>query len=172
MELYSLTIHEIAEKIKSKEVTIIEVLDSVYSRIDSLEDKVNAYINLTREYAYISADKLQRKLDSGEDIGFLGGVPIAIKDNMCMKDVKTTCGSKMLENFVSPYDATVIEKLESLGAIILGKTNMDEFAMGSSTENSYFKNTFNPWDISKVPGGSSGGSSAAVSCDMAFAALR
>ena len=171
MELYSLTIHEIAEKIKSKEVTIREVLDSVYSRIDNLESKVNAYINLTREYAYITADKLQKRLDSGEDIGFLGGVPIAIKDNMCMEDIKTTCGSKMLENFVSPYDATVIERLESLGAIILGKTNMDEFAMGSSTESSYFKKTVNPWDITKVPGGSSGGSSVVVSCDMAFASL-
>jgi aspartyl-tRNA(Asn)/glutamyl-tRNA(Gln) amidotransferase subunit A len=171
MELYSLTIHEIAKKIKLKEVTIREVLDSVYSRIDSLESQVNAYINLTKEYAYITADKLQKKLNDGLDIGFLGGVPIAIKDNMCMKDIKTTCGSKMLENFVSPYDATVIERLESLGAIILGKTNMDEFAMGSSTESSYFKKTVNPWNYERVPGGSSGGSSAAVSCDMAFASL-
>ncbi len=171
MELYSLTIHEIVQKIKSKEVTIKEVLDSVYSRIDKIENTVNAYINLTREYAYIRADKLQKKLNEGLDIGFLGGVPIAVKDNICMKDVKTTCGSKMLENFVSPYDSTVIERLESVGAIIIGKTNMDEFAMGSSTENSYFKCTVNPWDITKVPGGSSGGSSSAVSSDMTIAAL-
>lgn len=171
MELNSLTIHEIVNKIKSKEVTIREVLDSVYSRIDAVESKINAYITLTKEYAYIRADQLQKKLDAGEDIGFLGGVPIAIKDNICMKDVKTTCASKMLENFVSPYDATVIERLESAGAIIIGKTNMDEFAMGSSTESSYFKKTLNPWDTSRVPGGSSGGSSSAVSSDMAFASL-
>lgn len=171
MELYSLTIHEIAEKIKSKEVTIREVLDSVYSRIDNVEGTVNAYINLTKEYAYVRADRLQSKLDNGEDIGFLGGVPIAIKDNICIKDIKTTCASKMLENFVAPYDATVIERLEEQGAIIIGKTNMDEFAMGSSTENSYIKKTVNPWDITKVPGGSSGGSSAAVSADMAFGSL-
>ncbi len=171
MELYSLTIHEISDKIKSKEVTIREVLDSIYSRIDDIETKVNAYINLTKEYAYIRADKLQKQLNDGEDIGILGGVPIAIKDNICIKDVKTTCGSKMLENFVSPYDATVVERLESLGAIIIGKTNMDEFAMGSSTESSYFKKTVNPWDITKVPGGSSGGSAASVSSDMAFASL-
>jgi len=171
MELYSLTIHEIAKKIKLKEVTIREVLDSVYSRIDSLESTVNAYINLTKEYAYVTADKLQKKLDNGIDIGFLGGVPIAIKDNMCIKDVKTTCGSKMLENFVSPYDATVIERLESAGAIILGKTNMDEFAMGSSTENSYFKKTRNPWDLERVPGGSSGGSAASVAADEVIFSL-
>lgn len=171
MELNSLTIHEIVEKIRSKEVTIREVLDSVYSRIDALEGKINAYITLTKEYAYMRADELQRKLNAGEDIGFLGGVPIAIKDNICIKDIKTTCASRMLENFVSPYDATVIERLEAAGAIIIGKTNMDEFAMGSSTESSYFKKTVNPWDTSRVPGGSSGGSSSAVSSDMAFASL-
>jgi len=171
MELYDLTVHEIREKIKSKEVTIREVLDSVYSRIDSVENKIKAYITLTKEYAYVRADMLQNKLDSGEDIGILGGVPIAIKDNICIKDVKTTCASKMLENFVPFYDATVIERLEASGAIIIGKTNMDEFAMGSSTESSYFEKTYNPWDLNRVPGGSSGGSSAAVSSDMAFAAL-
>lgn len=171
MELYSLTIHEIAEKIKSKEVSIIEVLDSVYSRIDDLEGSIKAYITLTKEYAYIRADKLQKKIDNGEDIGYLGGVPIAIKDNICMKEIKTTCASKMLEDFIAIYDSTVTKNLEDLGAIIIGKTNMDEFAMGSSTESSYFKKTTNPWDITKVPGGSSGGSSAAVSSDMAFASL-
>lgn len=171
MELYDLTVHEIREKIKSKEITIREVLDSIYSRIDSIDDKINAYITLTKEYAYVRADMLQKKLDDGEDIGILGGVPIAIKDNVCINDVKTTCASRMLENFVPFYDATVIERLEACGAIIIGKTNMDEFAMGSSTESSYFGKAYNPWDLNRVPGGSSGGSSAAVSSDMAFAAI-
>ena len=171
MDLYNLSLSEIAKKIKSKEVTIKEVLDSVYSRIDSVEAKVDAYITLTKEYAYERAKILQERLDKGEDIGLLGGVPIAIKDNICTKDIKTTCASRMLENFIPPYNATVIEKLEDSGAIILGKTNMDEFAMGSSTETSYFKKTKNPWDLEKVPGGSSGGSAASVASNMAYAAL-
>ena len=171
MDLYNLSLSEIAKKIKSKEVTIKEVLDSVYSRIDSVEAKVDAYITLTKEYAYERAKILQERLDKGEDIGLLGGVPIAIKDNICTKDIKTTCASRMLENFIAPYDATVVEKLEDSGAIILGKTNMDEFAMGSSTETSYFKKTKNPWDLEKVPGGSSGGSAASVASNMAYAAL-
>ena len=171
MDLYSLTLTDIAKKIKNKEVTIKEVLDSVYSRIDEKEPEVDAYLALTRESAYKKAEELQTKLDNGEDIGVLGGVPIAIKDNICIKGVKTTCGSRMLENYEPIYDATVIEKLEEAGAIVLGKTNMDEFAMGSSTETSYFKKTKNPWNLSRVPGGSSGGSAAAVSADMAYAAL-
>ncbi len=171
MDLYSLTLIEVAHKIKSKEVTIKEVLDSIYGRIDELEPKVDAYITLTREAAYKKAEELQQKLDNGEDIGVLGGVPIAIKDNICTNGVKTTCASKMLENHVPIYDATVIKKLEKAGAIVLGKTNMDEFAMGSSTETSKQKLTKNPWDLTRVPGGSSGGSAAAVSADMAFASL-
>lgn len=170
-DLYTLTLAQIAKKIKEKKVKIKDVLDSVYSRIDAVEPKVDAYVTLTKQRAYKQAETLQKRLDSGEDIGILGGVPIAIKDNMCIKDVLTTCSSKMLENFVPPYTATVIEKLENAGAIILGKTNMDEFAMGSSTETSYIKKTKNPWNLSKVPGGSSGGSAAAVASDMAFAAL-
>ena len=171
MELYELSLSEIAKKIKSKEVKIKEVLDSVYSRIDAVESKVDAYVTITREQAYKRAEKLQQKLDNGEDIGPLGGVPIAIKDNICTKGVRTTCASRMLENFVPPYDATVVKKLDEAGAIVLGKTNMDEFAMGSSTESSYIKKTKNPWDLEKVPGGSSGGSAACVSSDMAYAAL-
>lgn len=171
MELYSKTLSEIAKEIKEKKVTIKEVLDSVYKRIEEVEPKVGAYITLTKEMAYKRAEELQKKLDSGEDIGILGGVPIAIKDNICTKNVKTTCASKMLENFEPIYNATVIEKLEEAGAIMIGKTNMDEFAMGSSTETSYFKKTANPWDIERVPGGSSGGSAACVSSDMAYAAL-
>lgn len=171
MELYSLTLSEIAKKIKEKEVSIKEVLDSVFARIDKVEGKVEAYITLTREEAYKRAEDLQKRIDAGEDIGILGGVPIAIKDNICTKGIKTTCASKMLENFIPIYDATVIEKLKEVGAIIIGKTNMDEFAMGSSTESSYIKKTKNPWDLEKVPGGSSGGSAATVSGDMAFSAL-
>lgn len=171
MELYSLTVSEIAKKIKEKEITIKEVLDSVYNRIENVEEKVSAYVTLTKEQAYNRATKLQERLDNGEDIGIMGGVPIAIKDNICTNGIKTTCSSKMLENFVPFYDATVIEKLENAGAIIIGKTNMDEFAMGSSTENSAIKKTKNPWDLERVPGGSSGGSAAAVACDIAPCAL-
>lgn len=171
MELYSLTVSEIARKIKEKEITIKEVLDSVYNRIENVEEKVSAYVTLTKEQAYNRATKLQERLDNGEDIGIIGGVPIAIKDNICTNGIKTTCSSKMLENFVPFYDATVIEKLENAGAIIIGKTNMDEFAMGSSTENSAIKKTKNPWDLERVPGGSSGGSAAAVACDIAPCAL-
>lgn len=171
MELYSLTVSEIARKIKEKEITIKEVLDSIYNRIENVEEKVSAYVTLTKEQAYNRATKLQERLDNGEDIGIMGGVPIAIKDNICTNGIKTTCSSKMLENFVPFYDATVIEKLENAGAIIIGKTNMDEFAMGSSTENSAIKKTKNPWDLERVPGGSSGGSAAAVACDIAPCAL-
>lgn len=171
MELYELTLSEISKKIKNKEVSIKEVLDSVFKRIDEVEGKVDAYVTLTREAAYKRAEELQEKLDRGEDIGVLGGVPIAIKDNICTNGVKTTCASKMLENFVPIYDATVIKKLNDAGAIMIGKTNMDEFAMGSSTESSYIKKTKNPWNTEYVPGGSSGGSAAVISSDMAFASL-
>lgn len=171
MSLYSLTLTEVARKIKNKEVTIKEVLDDIYSRIEAVEPKVDAYITLTQDLAYKRAEELQQRLDNGEDIGVLGGVPIAIKDNICTNGVKTTCASRMLENFTPIYDATVIKRLEEAGAIVLGKTNMDEFAMGSSTETSYFKKTKNPWDLTRVPGGSSGGSAAAVSAQMAYASL-
>lgn len=171
MELYNYSISQIAKKIKYKEITIKEVLDSVYSRIDEVEKKIDGYITLTKESAYKRAEILQEKLDNGEDIGALGGVPISIKDNICTNGVKTTCASRMLEDFVPFYDATVIEKLENAGAIIVGKTNMDEFAMGSSTETSYFKKTKNPWNLEKVPGGSSGGSAAVIGANMAFGAL-
>ena len=171
MELYNYSISQIAKKIKDKEITIKEVLDSVYSRIDEVEKKIDGYITLTKESAYKRAEILQEKLDNGEDIGALGGVPVAIKDNICTNGVKTTCASRMLEDFVPFYDATVIEKLENAGALIVGKTNMDEFAMGSSTETSYFKKTKNPWNLEKVPGGSSGGSAAVIGANMAFGAL-
>ena len=128
MELYSKTLSSITSDIKEKKVTIKEVLDSVYKRIEEVEPKVGAYITLTKTQAYERAEELQKRLDNGEDIGILGGVPIAIKDNICTENVKTTCASRMLENFVPIYNATVIEKLKEAGAIMLGKTNMDEFA--------------------------------------------
>jgi aspartyl-tRNA(Asn)/glutamyl-tRNA(Gln) amidotransferase subunit A len=171
MDLYSLTLAEVAKKIKAKEVSIKEVLDDIYSRIDTVEPKVEAFITLTKEKAYERAQNLQQKLDNGEDIGPLGGVPIAIKDNISTEGVLTTCASKMLENYTPIYNATVINKLEEAGAIVIGKTNMDEFAMGSSTETSKKKETKNPWDLDRVPGGSSGGSAAAVSAQMAYASL-
>ena len=171
MDLYSLTLAEVAKKIKAKEVSIKEVLDDIYSRIDTVEPKVEAFITLTKEKAYERAQNLQQKLDNGEDIGPLGGVPIAIKDNISTEGVLTTCASKMLENYTPIYNATVINKLEEAGAIVIGKTNMDEFAMGSSTETSKQNETKNPWDLDRVPGGSSGGSAAAVSAQMAYASL-
>lgn len=171
MDLYNLTLTEIAKKIKEKEVSIQEVLDSVFKRIDEVEEKVDAFITITKENAYKEAKSLQEKLDMGEDIGILGGVPVAVKDNICTDGINTTCASKMLENFVPIYDATVVTKLKEAGAIIIGKTNMDEFAMGSSTESSYIKKTKNPWNLEKVPGGSSGGSAVTVSSDMVFASL-
>lgn len=165
------TLHEIAEKIKNKEVSIKAVLDDTFARIDALEPKIQAFVTVYRETAYKRAEALQERLDKGENIGVLGGVPIAIKDNMCMKNTQTSCSSKMLKNFISPYDATVVERLEAAGAIIIGKTNMDEFAMGSSTATSAFKKTTNPWCTECVPGGSSGGSAASVAADMVYASL-
>lgn len=119
MELYSLTLHEIANKIKNKEVKIKDVLDSVFSRIDEKEKKVNAYLSFCREEAYKKAEEIQTRIDEGKNVGILAGVPVAIKDNICIKDMKATCASKMLENFVSPYNATVIEMLEKEDAIII-----------------------------------------------------
>lgn len=171
MSYYELTVHEIASKIKNKEIKIKDVLDEIFNRIDKIENNINAYVTITKKQAYARAEIIQRKIDNGEEVGVLAGVPIAIKDNICTENVKTTCSSKMLENFIAPYDATVIKKLIEADAIIIGKTNLDEFAMGSSTENSAFKKTTNPWDEARVPGGSSGGSCAAVASDMAFAAL-
>ena len=169
--MYELTLHEIRDKIKNKEVKIVDVVNDIYNRIEKVEPKIEAFVSLDKESALKRAEMLQEKLDNGEDIGILGGVPIAIKDNICIDGTKTTCSSRMLEDFVAPYTATVVNKLLDAGAIIIGKTNMDEFAMGSSTATSYFKKTKNPWDTKRVPGGSSGGSAASVASDMAFASL-
>lgn len=166
MNITELTVHELQEKIKSKELTITDITKAYIDRINEKEKDVQAFITTLTSEAIEQAKDIQEKKEKGEVTGELVGIPIGIKDNMCTKGIKTTCASKMLENFVAPYDATVIEKLNNENMITLGKLNMDEFAMGSSTEYSYFKKTRNPWNLNKVPGGSSGGSAAAVAADL------
>lgn len=168
MELYRLTAHELHEKLVNGEVSAVEIAESVYDRIDEVEDKVKSYITLTKEEALKKAKEVDEKLAKGEKIGPLAGIPVAIKDNMSTKGVKTTCASKILHNYVPPYNATTVQKLFDEDAVMVGKANMDEFAMGSSTENSGMQITANPWDLDRVPGGSSGGSAAAVAADEAI----
>ena len=167
LNLYELTAHELRDKIKTKEISSLEATQSVLGRIKDVESKVESYITVLEEEAIERAKEIDARLAKGEEVGVLAGVPGAIKDNICTKDIPTTCASKMLETFRPPYNATVAQKLHNAGSVLLGKVNMDEFAMGSSTENSYFKKTKNPYDITKVPGGSSGGSAACVSADEA-----
>ena len=168
--LYNLTIHELHEKLKNKEITSKELSEAVFKRIDSVDDKVKAYLSVAKDEALKQAEDADKEIKAGK-VKPLTGIPIAIKDNVCIDGVKTTCASKILENFIPPYDATVITKLKNNGYVLTGKTNMDEFAMGSSTENSAFGATRNPYDLERVPGGSSGGSAAAVSADECIAAL-
>ena len=167
MELYEYTVHELIEKLEKGETTSEEITKSYFKRIKEVEPKVKAYVSTLEEEALEKAKKIDEKRKSGEVLSKFAGIPIGIKDNMCIKGTKTTCSSKMLENFVAPYNATVIEKLNSEDLVYLGKLNMDEFAMGSSTEHSAFFITHNPWDLDRVPGGSSGGSAAAVAANMA-----
>lgn len=167
MKLYQLTAHEIAKKLASREVTAIEVHDSISQRIGEVEDRVKAFITLCGE----EAGKTAAELDKAGSFNNLQGIPCGIKDNMCTRGIKTTCASKILHNFVPPYDATVVKMLKNCGAVMEGKLNMDEFAMGSSTENSAYHTTSNPWDLSRVPGGSSGGAAAAVAADEVVYAL-
>lgn len=166
MNITELTVHELQEKLKSKELTVTEITKAYVDRINEKEKDVQAFVTTLTDEAMKQAKDVQTKIDNGENTGDFAGIPIGIKDNMCTKGVKTTCASKMLENFVAPYDATVIEKINKENMIDLGKLNMDEFAMGGSTEYSYFKKTRNPWNLNKVPGGSSGGSAAAVAANM------
>ena len=166
MDIVNLTVHELQEKLNKKEITIEEITKSYVERINEKEKDVNAFVTTLCENALEKAKNIEEQKNSGKINSEFAGIPIGIKDNICTKGIKTTCSSKMLENFVSPYDATVIEKLDEENLINLGKLNMDEFAMGGSTETSYFKKTRNPWNLNKVPGGSSGGSAAAVAADM------
>lgn len=155
----------------NKEITSVELTQDVLSRIDEVEGDVEAYLTITREEALAQAEAVDKKIAAGEKISFLEGIPGAIKDNICTKGVKTTCASKILEHFVPPYDATVMTKIKAENPVILGKVNMDEFAMGGSTENSAYHVTHNPWNLDCVPGGSSGGSAAAVAAGTAIWAL-
>ena len=169
--LNELTAGALGKKIQAKEVSVKEALDATFAAIDEKEESVHAYITLNRDEAYKTADEVQKKIDAGELTSPLAGVPVAIKDNMCTEGLKTTCASKILYNFVPTFSSTAVENLQNAGAIILGKTNMDEFAMGSTTETSAFGVTRNPRDITRVPGGSSGGSAAAVAADECAYAL-
>jgi len=165
-----LTIHEAHRLLKSKQLSSVELTKAILERIHQLEPKLHTLVTITDELALKQAKKADERIAAG-DTNPLTGIPAIIKDNMCTKGIRTTCSSKMLENFVPPYDATVVEKLNDCGAVVIGKSNMDEFAMGSSTENSALFTTCNPWDLSRVPGGSSGGSAAAVAAGETIYAL-
>ncbi len=171
MELYQLTIHELHEKLRSGECTSVEATQSVLDRISRVEDKVKSYLTITPEAALEAAKQADQKIKQGGDFNPLLGVPLAIKDIFLTKGVRTTAASKILENYIPPYDSTAIGKLRDAGAVLLGKANMDEFAMGSSTEASAFQVTRNPWNPDYIPGGSSGGSAAAVAADECISSL-
>ena len=171
MRLYEKPAHVLHDMLAQKEITAAELTRDVLARLDETEGQVQAYLTVTRESALAQAEAVDKKIASGEEISFLEGIPGAIKDNICTKGPQTTCASKILEHFVPPYDATVMEKLDAQQPVILGKVNMDEFAMGGSTENSAYHPTHNPWALERVPGGSSGGSAAAVAAGSAIWAL-
>ena len=166
MNITELTVHELQEKLQSKEITIEQITKAYVENIEKYEKDVQAFITPLKENALKQAEEIKKKVENGEITNPLAGIPIGIKDNICTKGIKTTCASKMLENFVAPYNATVMEKIYGENMINLGKLNMDEFAMGASTEYSYFQTTRNPWNLNTVPGGSSGGSAAAVAANM------
>ncbi|NLL78304.1 MAG: Asp-tRNA(Asn)/Glu-tRNA(Gln) amidotransferase subunit GatA [Clostridiales bacterium] len=171
MEILNYTAVELAGKIKAKEVTVREAVEAVFARIEEQEKEYHCYVTLDKENALKQAEAVQAKVDAGELTGPLAGVPVAIKDNMCTEGMLTTCSSKILGNFIPTFSAEAVRNLEKAGVVILGKTNMDEFAMGSTTETSAYGVTKNPWNTEHVPGGSSGGSAAAVAGNECFFAL-
>lgn len=169
--LYFKTVTELSDLLEKKEISSVELMNSIAERTEAVEPQVGAFISFDKAVALRDAEASDKRRASGESRGVLDGIPVGIKDILATKDVKLTCGSKILEDFVSPYDATTITKLRDAGAILWGRLNMDEFAMGSSTEHSAFKKTMNPWDLERIPGGSSGGSAAAVAAGQAPFAL-
>ncbi|MBW2646702.1 MAG: Asp-tRNA(Asn)/Glu-tRNA(Gln) amidotransferase subunit GatA [Deltaproteobacteria bacterium] len=170
MELYSLTIHEAHELLKKREISSRELTEAVLDRTEAVEDRVGAYITVDKDQALAHADAADGSMKNG-DCTPLTGIPLSIKDIICTKGIQTTCASKILKGFIPNYDSTVVQKLKSANAVIVGKTNLDEFGMGSSTENSAIKITRNPWDLDRIPGGSSGGSAATVAADMCIGSL-
>ena len=180
MELYRQTMSELRDLLDRKEVSVKDIVTSIYQRIDAVEEKVKAFVTITEDKAMEMAEEAQKRLDSvvatrsravTQESKSVLGIPVAIKDNMCTKGIRTTCSSKILYNFIPPYESTVTSRLIGQGYVLIGKTNLDEFAMGSSTENSGFHVTRNPWDLERAPGGSSGGSAAAVASDECIASL-
>ncbi|MGQ0644226.1 MAG: Asp-tRNA(Asn)/Glu-tRNA(Gln) amidotransferase subunit GatA [Elusimicrobiota bacterium] len=171
MSLHQLSAVEIARRVKAREVSAEAVARAFLDRVRALDPKFKSFIAVMEKEALEQARAVDEKVGRGEDPGLLAGVPVAVKDNLCVRGAKTTCSSRMLENYTAVYDATVIEKLRAAGAVFIGKTNLDEFAMGSSTENSAFFPTRNPWDLDRIPGGSSGGSAASVAARLAPLAL-
>ncbi|MEH1927307.1 Asp-tRNA(Asn)/Glu-tRNA(Gln) amidotransferase subunit GatA [Nostoc sp.] len=165
------SIRELHQQLVTKERSAVEITQEALDRIQALEPKLHSFLCVTAERALEQAGAVDAKIAAGEEIGLLAGIPVGIKDNLCTKGIPTTCASRILENFVPPYESTATQKLADVGAVMVGKTNLDEFAMGSSTENSAYQVTANPWDLSRVPGGSSGGSAAAVSAEECVVAL-
>ena len=171
MNLYKKTAHELHELLQEKKISAVELTNSVFDRIEEVEKNIGAFLEITKSQALDTAKNVDEKISHGEKIFPLEGIPFSIKDNICTKGIKTTCASKILENFIPPYDATVVEKLSAQNPVLVGKTNLDEFAMGASTENSAFHKTKNPHDLERVPGGSSGGSAAAVAAGESIFSL-
>ena len=165
MDITSLTAVELGKKIKAKEISVVDAVKASIEQIEKVEKDVHSFVTIDREGVLERAEEVQKLIDDGTLTGPLAGVPVAIKDNMCTKDMLTTCSSKILGNFKPTFTAEAVRNLEKAGAVIIGKTNMDEFAMGSTTETSYYGETKNPWNLKHVPGGSSGGSCASVAAE-------